>query len=171
MSAKVINTAVINRVTMSQAATTAPVKRDTHSHLITRLAKISMNARVTTSVQATSSVVVPLVAISVTALRDSITQWEIAPISMNVLCHRITVLTVVPAITPLARTGACVRMGIFKSMKTPVRTLMNAILGKTAALITCYALTLREATNVTARLATPPLLTATSLHAKIWMSV
>ena len=132
---------------------------------------MSTNARVTTSVQSTSGVAIPLVAISVTALRDSMIQTATVPISMNVICHRITVLTVVPAITPLARTGACVRMGIFKSMKTPVRTLMNAILGKTTALITCYALTLREATDVTVRLATPPLLTATSLHAKIWMSV
>ena len=167
MSAKVINTAVINCVTMHQAATTAPVKRDIHSYLITRLVKISMNVRVTTSVQATSGVAIPLAAITVTALRDSIIQTATAPISMNVICHRITVLTAVPAITPLARTGACVREGIPKSMKTPVRTLMNAILGKTTALITCYALTLREATDVTARLATPPLLTATYLHAKI----
>ena len=168
-----INTAVINCVSMSQAATTAPVKRDTHSYLITRLVKISMNARVTTTALATSGVAIPLVAITVTALRDSIIQTATAPISMNVICHRITVLTVVPAIIPLARTGACVREGIPKSMKTTVRTLMNAILGKTTALITCYALTLREATDVTVRLATPPLtlLTATCLTAKIWMSV
>ena len=54
MRVKVVESTVINRVTIFQAETTAPVKRDIHSHLIMPHVKMSTNVRMTTAVQATS---------------------------------------------------------------------------------------------------------------------